>query len=892
MDHNSEQAEGRDDGPASRSNIPTPIGARVNNLPAQLSSFLGRTEECAAISTLLLNQRVRLLTLTGTGGVGKTRLALAVASSFQEKWAAGVCFVPLAANQDPEQVIPSIAQTLELQTGNRPIFEALSTFLQEKQLLLILDNFEQVIQAAPYLTALLSACPDVTMLVTSRETLHVQGEYEFPVLPLALPDAEHDPLEVLIANPAVALFLHRAQAIKPNFAFTTTNAQTIATICIHLEGIPLALELAAARIKLLPPQALLARLSHPLQVLTAGLRDAPARHQTLRNTIQWSYDLLSGTEQILFRRLCIFVGGCTLAAVEAIYIALDDDPVNVFDGIASLLDKSLIQRSEQEDEELRLHILETIRAFGLECLQSHDELERVQQAHAHYYLTWAEANRRVLFGNEQGLLIRRYVQERWNWRTVMRFVLLRQDKEAALHLGGGMSIFWIIWGYSFDQIYLVEGKHFLEQALSGSEGSLTIARAWALSVYGGIVALLRDLERGEAACREGLALARQLGDVQYIIASLWMLILPLITRDDFKAARVAVEEAIDLARTHEETFTTDWGFVWLLGYSLHRAGYIALWQGRYAQARELLTETISLCNQIGERFFALWSNLLIAETDVFEGRDEEAKDRLEFVTILYRSLQSRTQVAEALGFLGELSLRQGDIELAEAQLLESLRLRQEVGDEQSIAWAEIWLARVERIRQNLSSARRLLEIGLPRAIKAHSRLYTAMGLEELGIVTASQDEPIWAARLFGAAEVLREAMGAPMPQIGRPEYERQVAKVRDVLGDACFAAFWEQGCCMTPGQAFSERDRALSPAYTATRSSAIQSEIKALGLTSRELEVLTLLNQGLTNAQIAELLLLRIVTVNAYLRTLYKKLGVSSRTAAVRKALDLHLLAL
>ncbi len=865
----------------SRKDIFLSMQERINNLPAPLSSFLGRTEECAAISALLLQQGVRLLTLTGTGGVGKTRLALGVASCIHQSWDCGVCFVPLQAVHSPEQVVPSIAQALGLHTGNLPVFDAVQAYLRTSHLLLVLDNFEQVVEAAPYLSALLMACQKVTMLVTSRQTLHISGEHEFPVLPLAVPNTEReDLLEELIVNPAVALFLQRAQAILPTFQLTTENAQDIAHICVYLEGLPLALELAAARIKLLPPHMLLSRLSHPLQILNLGYSDASMRQKTLRNTIQWSYDLLSVQEQTLFRRLCIFISGCTLEAIEAVYTTLGDDPTGVFDGIASLLDKSLLKRDEQEDGTLRLQMLETIREFGLERLQEHNEIERVQQAHAHYYLTWTEASRKVLFGGEQGLLIKRYIQEQWNWRAVMCLVLEQQDKEAALHLGGALSIFWLIWGYSFDQVYLIEGKNFLERALLNSKESVTTARAWALGVYGGILALLRDLERSEMACREGLTLARQIGDVQYIITALWMLLLPLLTRDDFKTAYQVVEEAVSLTRGMRDD-GTDWGITWLTGYSLHRAGYIALWRGHYTLARDLLTETIAVCNQSGERFFALWSNLYLGETDFFEGKDEEAKGRLDFVMNIYKSLEVRTQVAEALGFLGLLSLRQGEVEKAHAQLAESLQIRKEVGEEQGIVWAKIWLARVEHARQNLDQARRLLQEALPRAIKVHGTVYTAMGLEEMGKIVAEQGEPEWATQLLGAAEALRETIEAPVPLVEQPDYQKLIATVRAMLGEARWSALWAQGRNMTPQQVFAEP----SPAPFSA-----EGEPSTPRLTPRELDVLQQLAQGLTNAQIAEKLELSVVTVSSYLRSIYKKLGVSSRTAALRFALDHHLI--
>ncbi len=870
--------------------VSEPLIERINNLPVVLSSFLGREEERKVIADMLLRQEVRLLTLTGMGGVGKTRLALAVALEIQENFTHGVCFVPLATNFDPEQVLPSLAQALGLQTGTRSTFEMVHDFLHDKHLLLVLDNFEQVVAASSSLTTLLKACEGVTMLVTSRETLHVEGEYEFAVLPFTVPEDKHISLEKLAVNPSVALFLERAQATLIDFQLTPANAEAVAGICVYLEGLPLALELAAARIKLLSPQALLARLSNPLHILTLGPRDVPARQQTLRNTIQWSYDLLSPQEQRLFRCLSIFIGGCTIEAVEAVYSVLNTEATDLLEGITSLVDKSLIRQEEQEDGKSRVQMLETIRAFGLECLQVCGELERIRQAHASYYLTWAETTRKVMFGRDQGLLLSNYVLEQWNWRSVMTLVLEQQDKSTALQLASGLSIFWLVWGYSFDQIYLVEGKKFLEQVLSHTHEYITVMYAWVMSVYGGVLALLRDLGRADAACQEGLALARRIGNIQYIITSIWMKILALITRDDFKVARVLIEEAVSLARSHKDTFT-DWSPEWLLGYSLHRAGYVALWQGRYTDAKDFLSETITVCNQTGELFFALWSNLLLGEAEFFEGRDEEAKARFEFVMSLYKILQIRTLLAEAQGFLGGLLLRSGDVEGAHMQISEALHLRREVGDEQGIAWTEVLLARVEYARQNFDEACHLLEDALTRAFKAHGRLYTAMGLQELGRVAAKQGKPLWATRLLGAAEALRESMESPLPSLERAEHEMLLAELRVELGTELFRVTWKQGHEMTPQQAFSEREGDLqrsSASSTATKNNL--QRVKALGLTRRELEVLHLLAEGLSTAQIAERLQLSAVTINTYLRSLYQKLGVSSRTAAMRYALDHGLL--
>jgi predicted ATPase/class 3 adenylate cyclase len=368
------------------------LNAHLNNLPAQPTPLIDREKEMARIYQLLRREDVRLLTLTGTGGVGKTRLGLETAAGLLNEFAGGVCFVPLATISDPDLVVPTIAQTLGVrEAGDWPLLERLKAYLRNRRLLLFLDNFEQVLAAAPRLSELLQACPELKMLVTSRAVLHVYGEHEFPVLPLPVPDLSHLPeSEALARYAAVALFIQHAQAVKPDFKMTHANARAIAEICARLDGLPLAIELAAARVKLLSPQALLARLAHRLEVLTSGSRDVPARQQTLRNALAWSYNLLDAEEQRLFRRLSVFVGGCTLEAVEAMYTTLGDMAAPVLDGVASLIDKSLLQKVEQEGEELHLLMLETIREYGLECLAASGEMEAAQQAHAAYYLALAE----------------------------------------------------------------------------------------------------------------------------------------------------------------------------------------------------------------------------------------------------------------------------------------------------------------------------------------------------------------------------------------------------------------------------------------------------------------------------------------------------------------------
>ena len=502
------------------------LDSYTHNLPFEPTPFIGREKEVADVQQELLRPDVRLLTLTGPGGVGKTRLGLQVAARSSEHFADGTWFASLAPISDPDLVIPIIAETLDVrEMRGWSLLEQLKATLREKQVLLLLDNFEQVVSAATQVADLLATCPQLKVLVTSREALHVRAEHEFPVPVLAMPDPRHIPdLAALSQYDAVALFIERAKAVKPDFQMKSDNANTVAEICMRLDGLPLAIELAASRVKLFPSQALLARLGQRLHFLNSSLRDVPARQQTLRKTIQWSYDLLAVEEQRLFQRLSVFVGGCTLQAIESLTATLGNDALPILDEVVSLIDKNLLQQTAQEGEDLRLSMLETIREYGLEALELSGEAEETRQAHAGYYLRLAREAEPELAGPQQTPWLKRLELEHDNLRAALGWALekvideeAREHEELALHLSAALVPFWVMHGHHS------EARNFLERTLAGIEGGSVALRIKVLQATANIAVLQSDLDRAEVLARQSLALCRELGDMHGIAKSLPLL---------------------------------------------------------------------------------------------------------------------------------------------------------------------------------------------------------------------------------------------------------------------------------------------------------------------------------------------------------------------------------
>ena len=872
--------------PSRKPGGPDPVSK--HNLPTYLTPLVGREQTVQAGRALLRRAEVRLVTLTGTGGVGKTRMALQIATDLLDDFTNGVCFVSLAPIREPDLVVPSIAQALGLkESGDRTFLEQVQSSLQDRPLLLLLDNFEQVVAAAPQLADLLGCCPELKILVTSRAVLRIQGEHEFPVLPLAVPDLQHLPDESVISqNAALSLFLQRARASQPDFQLTKTNALTIAEICARLDGLPLAIELAAARIKLLPPQALLMRLDQRLQLLTGGARDVPARQQTLRNTLVWSYDLLDAQEQQLFRRLSVFVGGCTLETAERTMANGSKDlAMNVLDGLASLIDMNLLQQIAQEAEEPRLLMLETIREFGLECLRASGELETIRQAHTVYFLGLAEEADSEFEGPQQTMWLDHLEQEYGNLRAAMWWLLEQGETgqnpesgwEMALRLGGALRKFWMVRGHG------TEGRTFLARALAGSKGILSAVRAKALNAAGGLATFQGDLDEAEALAKEGLALNRELGDQPGTAFSLYRLGWLAWLQGDAAVAHALMEESLALWRKVGHNIG--------IAYSLANLADMAQHLGQYARAQVLCEESLALYRKSGNKTNIAALCFRLAEIHfVSQGDAALVRALVEEGISLLREMGNTEVEPIQFPLLGRLVLNQGNIAEAHSLLEKCVAYGRKKGDPLYVADSLSSLASVEARQGDYAAARTLYEESLAIARERNFRWEMPSYLEGLASVVASQGEPTWAARLWGAAEAIRDTMGAPIPPVERADYEHSIIAARSSLGEQAFTSAWTEGRTMTPQQALAAQGSALLPSEVPKvpqpTAAPKTSPTYAAGLTTREVEVLRLVAQGLTDIQVAGQLVISRRTVNWHLTSIYSKLGVSTRAAATRYAIE------
>ena len=865
------------------------LNSRPNNLPVQLTRFIGREQESKAVQDLLKREDVRLLTLTGPGGTGKTRMALQVAAELSERFDDGVYIVNLAPIIDPTLVMPTIAQTLDVkETAGQSLLNLLREFLREKHLLLLLDNFEQVVGASVQVADLLIACPRLKVIVTSRAVLHVRGEQEFAVPPLAVPDPKHLPdLKTLSQYEAVTLFILRAQAVKPEFQVSTANAPALAEICARLDGLPLAIELAAARINVLPPQALLARLDQRLAVLKSGARDAPARQQTLRKTIEWSYQLLDVDEQRLFQRFAVFVGGCTLGAIEAVCAAPRSDAIarSVLDGVASLVEKNLLQQREQADGEPRYVMLETIHEYALEALDGVGEGEATRRAHAACYLQFAEEAFLGFNSPQQTAWFEHLEREHDNLRAALQWLLehgeTEQNREMALRMAGAIADSWRMRGQGS------EGQHFLELALAASEGIASSVRAKVLRDAGRMALYLNDYERAGVLCEESLVLCRELGDTTGLAHSLHLLAWAARERDNVNRASSLFEEALALRRELGDKEDIAW--------SLFQWGILICKQGEYARAKAFFEESLALFRELARPHAIGWSLYRLAEVCFLSQSDPKAvRTLLEESFSLFRAIGEKNGIMDYFFLSGRLALSQGDAPTARSLAEQGLAVSRDIGFGETELLS--LLGEVADRLGDHATARALYEESLTVASRVGHKVEIASCLEGLARVVAAQGDPMWAVRLCGAAEALRVSIGAPLPSVARVDYERSLASARAQLGEQAFATAWAEGRALTPAHALAAKGPVALPAgakytsHTAPSSRIVPPKpTYPDGLTAREVEVLRLVAEGLTNAQIAERLIISPTTVNAHMRSLYSKVAVNTRIALMRYTAEHHL---
>jgi predicted ATPase/class 3 adenylate cyclase len=730
------------------------LDALPNNLPIQLTSFIGREREKAEVRRLLSD--TRLLTLTGAGGAGKTRLALQVAAELLEDYPDGVWLVELAAVSDPALVPQALASALGIsEQPNHPLREALREYLRPKSLLLVLDNCEHLLPACAQLVdAHLRTCPSLRILATSREALRIAGETSWRVPSMSLPAPRcMPPFERLMEYEAVRLFVERARAVSPAFTVTTQNAGAIVRVCLQLDGIPLAIELAAPRVKVLTVEQIAVRLDDRFRLLSGGSRTALPRQQTLRATMDWSYDLLSDKERAFLCRLSVFAGGWTLEAAEAVCSGADIEGSDILDLLTQLVDKSLAVM-ETQDGEVRYRLQETVRRYGLGKLQESGKAPDVRRRHLAWCLGTVERMNPTRAGSDPALWRERLEGEHDNLRAALEWSLGSGEPQAGLQLAVAAFYFW--WRGHFD-----EGRYWLEESLAVNDKTPSPLRARALVALGDIVREQGEYRRAAEVYEESLRLHREQGDERGIADVLQGLGRLAWRRSDYEHATAFFEESLALNQKL--------GRKAQIADNFNALGNVAHAQGDYQRAAALHKESVSLHRALNNTSGLAIALDSLGNAEWRRGNHEQATVLLEESLTLLRKQAFKRGIAVALLSLGTVALSGGHYERAKASFEESLGLRRELGDKRGVASV----------------------------------------LDKLGILTQSLDHHERAAQLFGAADIIREGIGAPLTRSGRADRERSLEVVRGALGDTAFAAAWTAGRAMTLDQA---TEYALTPA--------------------------------------------------------------------------------
>jgi len=769
--------------------------------PVPAVPLVGRVTELAQIRSLLCDDQVRLVTLTGPGGVGKTFLAHHASAGLASEFADGAVLVSLGSITDPGEVAPTIARSIGLrEAGSRALLDQVQSTLAEQRVLLLLDNFEHVADAAPVISELLAGCPNLQVLATSRSSLRIAGEHELPVEPLELPDA-------------IELLTQRARAVAPDFALTDDNLHAVTEICRRLDGLPLAIELAAARARLLAPAEILERTASPLALLTGGRRDAPARQRTLRAAIDWSYALLDDDDRSVFRTLAVFAHGCTLEAAAAVS---GKGPEELLDALDSLVDKSLVRRNPAGGT-TRFGLLETIREFASEELESAGETQTRTDAHASFYLGLAETLEPQLASPQAVEALERIDADYDNLLAALGKLVDTGDPRA-VDLAAAIWRLWYLRGR------LSEGRRWLRRVFDLSLGADPAAYSRALTGAATLALHQADYDSTARLAAEALTIARAAEDELGVSSALRTLAIVARDQGEDATARSLAQEALAAGRAHGDART--------VAFALSCLGRVEFFSGDYRVCSAHHSEALALFEShgspaevAGERLFLAWCRFVVADFD-------QAAKLFEEALVSARSLDDRWSVGLACGGLLRVATHDGDLPLSHARGLEALKICVAIDD------------------RFLGSM-------------------TLVGLAD------SLPPGLLSARVLGAADRLRESVGARWPVFLAKEYRRSIEAARGTLAPDALAVSLAGGRALS----LEEIGRELEAATAAAAPPPGE-------LTTRELDVLRLVAQGLSNQRVAEELVISERTVHSHLRSTYRKLGVGSRTAATRYALE------